>query len=496
MLKSFSVVCLSLAALLVTPTLWAADEGDELILRGPYLQSLTESSIYIVWRTRGQIDPVVRYGTKVRSMKEQSSEENVQLRISNDVECLSYPQLHIETTAEREKREKKRKKDPTGAQNVFQYEMKLTGLSPNTKYYYRLYDGEKAITKKDKAQHFVTSPTIGSEAPARIWVVGDSGTGGRDQKQVYEAMLEYVDDTKKPLDMYLHVGDMAYSDGANYEFDRGFFNVYGDTLKNVTVWPSMGNHEGKTSRGTTATGPYYDAYVVPTKGEAGGVPSGTEAYYSFNYGRIHFVCLDSHDLDRKSTGPMATWLREDLNQADADWLIAFWHHPPYTKGSHDSDKEGQLIEMRQEIMPIMEEGGVDIVLTGHSHIYERSMLVDGAYATPTVAEGVILDDGDGNPAGDGAYRKSAGLNPHEGAVQIVAGNGGAGVRRKGTMPIMREIIVEHGSVILDVEGDTLIGHMVNKKGEVRDVFSIEKKGKVVVKRVENPWQPEPMKSEK
>ena len=133
MLKRFSVVCLSLAALLVTPTLWAADEGDELILRGPYLQSVTESSIYIVWRTRGQIDPVVRYGTKVRSMKEQSSEENVQLRISNDVEGLSNPQLHIETTAEREKREKKRKKDPTGDQNVFQYEMTLTGLSPNTK---------------------------------------------------------------------------------------------------------------------------------------------------------------------------------------------------------------------------------------------------------------------------------------------------------------------------------------------------------------------------
>ena len=62
-------------------------------------------------------------------------------------------------------------------------------------------------------------------------------------------------------------------------------------------------------------------------------------------------------------------------------------------------------------MPILESGGVDLVLTGHSHIYERSMLMDGAYATPTVAEGVILDDGDGDPHGNRSYRKSAGLPP-------------------------------------------------------------------------------------
>ena len=326
-----------------------------------------------------------------------------------------------------------------------------------------------------------------------ITLGGGSGTGGSDQRKVYEAMQEFVKETKRPLDMFIHVGDMAYSDGANYEFDKGFFSMYGDVLNQVAVWPSMGNHEGKTSRGMTGTGPYYDAYVLPTQGEVGGVPSGTEAYYSFDRGRIHFVCLDSHDLDRMSTGPMAAWLREDLNQADADWLIAYWHHPAYTKGSHDSDTEGQLIEMREQIMPIMEAGGVDMVLTGHSHIYERSMLVDGAYVTPTVADGVILDEGDGNPAGDGAYRKSAGLNAHEGAVQIVTGHGGAGVSRRGTMPIMREIIVEHGSVILDVDGDTLAGTMIDKHGDVRDEFSIVKKGKVEVKRVENPWQPAPWK---
>jgi hypothetical protein len=250
----------------------------------------------------------------------------------------------------------------------------------------------------------------------------------------------------------------------------------------------MGNHEGITSSGVSGVGPYYDAYVVPTRGEAGGTASGTEAYYSFDYGRVHFICLNSHDLDRTPTGAMAQWLKADLEKAKADWVVAFFHHPPYTKGSHDSDKEKQLIEMRTHIVPILESGGVDMVLTGHSHIYERSMLMDGAYATPTVAENVILDDGDGDPKGDGAYRKSAGLHPNEGTVQIVTGNGGTGNSRKGTMPVMKRVSLEHGSVLVDVVGDTLTAIMLTKTGERQDLFSIVKRGKVSPTRIASPRQ--------
>ena len=78
------------------------------------------------------------------------------------------------------------------------------------------------------------------------------------------------------------------------------------------------------------------------------------------------------------------------------------------------------------------------------------MLINGAYSTPTIAEGVILDDGDGNPNGDGPYMKRAGLVPHNGTVQVVAGHGGTKVSRKGTMPIMRSIFVENGSVLVSI----------------------------------------------
>ncbi len=79
------------------------------------------------------------------------------------------------------------------------------------------------------------------------------------------------------------------------------------------------------------TGPYYDMFTLPAAGEAGGIASGTEAYYSFDYANIHFICLDSYDVDRSVDGAMLTWLEYDLVATTADWIIAFWHHPPYTK---------------------------------------------------------------------------------------------------------------------------------------------------------------------
>jgi hypothetical protein len=454
----------------------------------------TPNSIIVVWRTEGPIAPEVRFGDSVANLDFKVSASDIVTRVSADVDApMSVPRLYLETAETAKKRTKsKRKHSSTTRRNTYQYEARIGGLAPATRYYYAIHDGERRIAGGE--EYFLnTSPSHGSRTPTRIWVVGDSGTGGVAQKAVRDAMRSLVEAEARPLDMYIHVGDMAYGDGTDKEFQGHFFDVYDQTLRKVAVWPAMGNHEGHTSRGRTGVGPYYDAYVTPTKAEAGGVPSGTEAYYSFDVANIHFVCLDSHDLDRKPNGAMARWLRADLEKTNSDWLIAFWHHPPYTKGSHDSDREGELTEMRTHIMPILEAGGVDLVLTGHSHIYERSMLMDGAYDTPTTAEGVILDDGDGSPRGDGPYRKSAGLQPHQGAVQIVAGHGGASVSRKGTMPVMREIVVDHGSVLLDVDGDTLTGRMLDKRNAVRDLFSVVKRGRVINTPVANPWQPEPLR---
>lgn len=444
------------------------------VTRGPYLQLATEDSVIVVWRSDVATHPVVRYGMSPDNL-DQTEAKDFALKIGAGVEIadprLRYARLHSADAGTR------------------QYEMRLSGLRLDTRYYYAIYDGDEKLAGGDENYFFRTHPAIGTDAPIRIWAVGDSGRGNEVQNGVYLGALKAMAEENKPLNIYLHVGDMAYTHGQEDEFQKGFFDMYQSTLRHAVCWPAMGNHEGHTSDGLRQTGPYYDAYVSPAFAEAGGVVSGTEAYYSFDYGRAHFICLNSYDVDRSADAEMAQWLEEDLHATDADWLIAFFHHPPYTKGSHDSDLEIELIEMREQIMPILEEHGVDMVLTGHSHIYERSMLIDGAYHTPTTADGVVLDDGDGYIHGDGAYHKSEGLHAHEGVAQLVIGHGGTSLRRKGAMPIMRRVQVEHGSMLIDIEGDTLTSRMINSAGETTDTFHIVKRGRANPQIVENPWTP-------
>ncbi|MDC1206579.1 metallophosphoesterase family protein [Akkermansiaceae bacterium] len=439
--------------------------------RDPYVQFATHDSMRVVWRTEVPMNAIVKIGFKPDELNQELSAFQILTRLhpSENGEAPLFKDSSKETQ---------------------QFEATITGLEPRTTYYYAIFDGDERLTEEDESYHFVTHPEPGSDAATYFWVVGDSGTGGRAQAQVHDAMRSYLAGNGRKLDLYIHVGDMAYGSGTNKEFSDRFFSMYEPTLRNTVCWPSMGNHEGRTSKGASGTGPYYDAYMCPTQGEAGGLASGTEAYYSFDYGKVHFICLDSHDLDRRPSGAMAQWLKADLEKTKAEFLVAFFHHPPYTKGSHDSDNEVQLIEMREHIMPILESGGVDIVFTGHSHIYERSMLIDGAYQTPTIAEGVVLDDGDGNPAGDGAYRKSEGLQPNNGVVQIVTGHGGTGVRRKGISPIMKRIVVENGSCLISIEGDTLFAEMISLNAVVRDTFAITKQGTVTHTRIDNPAKPD------
>jgi hypothetical protein len=278
-----------------------------------------------------------------------------------------------------------------------------------------------------------------------------------------------------PPDIYLHMGDMAYNDGTTQEFDDNFFAPYETILRNTVVWPTLGNHEGHSSDSDTETGPYYEAYVLPTDGAAGGLASGTEAYYSFDWASVHFIVLDSHDSPRDVGGAMLRWLEMDLSATDQPWVIAFWHHPPYSKGSHDSDTETQLVEMRENALPILEAAGVDLVLCGHSHLYERSYLIHGAYDTPTTSAGHILDMGDGAIEGDGAYTKTA-----DGTLYVVAGHGGTSVSGTGGHPVMHFTEVENGSCLVDVAGEALTLRNIRYDGEETDHVTLVKSNGLVL----------------
>ncbi|MEC7242034.1 MAG: metallophosphoesterase family protein [Myxococcota bacterium] len=404
---------------LVLPTAAFGTELD----RAPYLQSLTPNQATLVWR-----------GEEIHNA-------------TVEVEGVSTDHSQVYESIER-----------------IQHEVTLKGLEPGQTYRYRI-EGSEGVLSDPEGAVFQTAPATGDRSPIRVWVVGDSGIGGGPQLAVRDAMVLAAGVTGP--DLMIHVGDMAYGSGTDEEFTQNFYAIYQEQLRSIPVWPAIGNHEGKTSFSADQSGPYFEGYVLPRAGEAGGLPSGTEAYYSFDHGNVHFISLDSHQSSRQPGDAMLTWLEADLAATSQEWIVAFWHHPPYTKGTHDSDTETRHIEMRENALPILEAGGVDLVLGGHSHIYERSYPLEGAYDTPRTTHGII-DSGSGWAGTTGSYRKSSGQAANEGAVYIVAGHGGTYVGGTGGHPLIQYYEVENGSVLLDFHENRLGIQNVRFDGVVTD----------------------------
>lgn len=406
------------------------------ITRGPYLQQGTPDSIVVRWRTSVATTSRVRYGTTP----------------GNFTTIVSDP---LSTT---------------------EHVVSVTGLQPLTRYYYEVGTGT-AFFVGDANDFFETAPTVGTAIPTRIWVIGDSGTANASAAAVRNAYINFTG--ARHTDVWLMLGDNAYNSGTDSEYQNAVFNMYPTLLQNTTLWSTRGNHESDAS-GTGST--YYNIFTLPRNAEAGGVASGTEAYYSFEYGNIHFVCLDAFGSSRSATGPMANWLRSDLASVDRDWIIAFWHHPPYTKGSHNSDTEIELIEMRQNMLPILEDGGVDLVLCGHSHSYERSYLLDSHYGNSgSLTPAMILNNGSGREDGTGAYIKPTfGIAPHQGAVYAVAGS--SGQISGGTLnhPAMFISLNNLGSMVLDLDGNRMDAKFLRENGAIADYFTIIKGGGATV----------------
>ncbi len=212
---------------------------------------------------------------------------------------------------------------------------------------------------------------------------------------------------------------------------------------------------------------------MPTAGEAGGVPSTTEAYYSFDWANVHFICLDSFGSDRSEGGAMWRWAKLDLSSTTQDWIIAFWHHAPYSKGSRDSDVEVPMTEMRKNFLPLLEDYGVSLVLGGHSHSYERTGLIQGHYGSSESFDPQThgIDLGDGRPEGDGAYTIVS-PTPAAGSVYAVAGSSGQ-TSNGGNLDHPAMIVSERelGSLLLDAAGSRLKVTFLDDAGAELDSFT-------------------------
>jgi hypothetical protein len=419
----------------------AATVSHAQLSRGPYLQMNNQSGVTIRWRTATATNSVVRTG--------------------------SLPGALDTTTS--------------SAALTTEHEIRVNGLQPDTKYFYSIGSTAATLAGGDANHFFMTAPVPGTDHPMRVWVLGDAGTADSGQRAVRDAY--YGSAAYHFNDMMLLLGDNAYDTGTDAEYQASLFDVYPGVLAQSPVWSCLGNHETAQDRSGIYSGvPYFDIFTFPTSAECGGYASGTERYFSWDFGNVHFISLDVQTTDSTLRANMLAWLTNDLAANTRRWTIAAWHHPPYTKGSHNSDTESQPRWAREFIVPILEDAGVDLVLSGHSHCYERSWFIDGFYATPTLASsGTFIDPGDGRIDGDGGYGKDYG--GHKGAVYVVAGSSGQATFWTGGStaqfnpsphPVMYFSDLELGSLILDIDGNRLDAKFINSSGAIQDYFSVEK----------------------
>ncbi len=433
----------------------------------------------------------------------------------------------------------------------------FTDLERDTRYFYSV----GGLT--DPGQWFQTAPATGdapSDGNIRIWLIGDSGTASEVDPQTgeythpgeaaavysgYQAFSAQQDD--EPTDLFILLGDNAYLEGTDAQWQESVFDVYPALLKQAAVWPTIGNHEmgagtfdiclfrempqceqgpfmihlggtsvaadpgdydGNSDGKPDGSGmPYLDIFSLPARGEAGGVPSGTEQYYSFDYGNIHLVSLDSQLSARDSAqrAAMKQWLVTDLETNSQDWTIVFFHHPPYSKGAnHDSDLtehspiDRPQFDLRTEFTPLFDAHGVDLVYSGHSHSYERSYYLRGHTGTSdsySHAEHAELIDGDPDAPSLGQGPNTyAQVSPTSGdvddrVVYTVAGSSGkadhdSGMTeasvwlrhpahvRQAADPQGRNGLARTGSVLVDVSARQLTARFINELGEQLDYFTM------------------------
>jgi Carbohydrate binding module (family 6)/Calcineurin-like phosphoesterase len=305
------------------------------ILRGPYLQQATDLSAIVVWTTRDRGVGEVRYAVAGGSTA--STPADVRLFAATETGLAS---------------------------DFYQYEARLAGLAPASRYTYDVFmNGVDATPGQDA---FTTAPLRGGGA-VRFIAFGDSGIGSTEQRQLATRMAS------DSFDFAIHAGDVAYGTsaavgGPSYtQYDDWLFGVYSSWMRTRGFWPSIGNHDDEIG----AARAYRDVFVLPEQGATTTYPDHAERYYSFDYGPVHFVALDTETafLDPARRQAQLAWLDADLAGTSQPWRVVYFHRSPYSSGA----EHGSMLDVRAAFAPIFERRRVQLVVSGHDHDYERSI---------------------------------------------------------------------------------------------------------------------------
>jgi 3',5'-cyclic AMP phosphodiesterase CpdA len=185
----------------------------------------------------------------------------------------------------------------------------------------------------------------------RFAVIGDWGTGDRHQLAIAREMVGYHQ--RSPLDFVITAGDNIYPNGSGRYFGKHFEAPFASLLKDgINFYSVLGNHDVRAGRQDQCQYPLFNM--------------GGTAHYKLERadGLTEFFLLDSTNFDRTQAG----WLENSLRDSNARWKIAVFHHPIYSSGkTHGSD-----LGLRKQLEPLFVRYGVNVALSGHDHIYERT----------------------------------------------------------------------------------------------------------------------------
>jgi len=178
----------------------------------------------------------------------------------------------------------------------------------------------------------------------RFAVIGDSGTGEKPQYETADRLR--LAREQFPFDFVLMMGDNIYGSKTPQDFARKFELPYKTLLDGkVSFYASLGNHD------------------VPQELQYKPFNMNGQRYYSFKKGNVRFFALDSNYMDPDQL----KWLSEQLQNSNDEWKVAFFHHPLYSSAS----AHGSSVELRGILEPLFQKYGVQVVFSGHDHVYER-----------------------------------------------------------------------------------------------------------------------------
>ncbi len=289
------------------------------------------------------------------------------------------------------------------------HEVTLDGLAPYTEYQYQLIDANgRALTGKIP---FRSARQPGDAEAFTFAVIGDT----RSQIPPHRDVVAQAAAARP--DFVLHTGDMV-GDGHGWALWDLFFEIEQPLIQSAPLFGALGNHENMADD-------YFRAFVLP----------GGERWYAFSYGSARFICLQIDGLGAFMPGSeQYAWLETELTSAaaqEAAWRVVYFHMPPFTSVG----QEGYEAPLRETLVPIFERMGVDVVFCGHKHNYERNVV--------------------------------------GGITYIISGGGGAPLYAMGAQEsTMQRFVMDYHYVLVEADGESLRGTMIDRAGEVRDTFAL------------------------